>query len=200
MSARHQSQSDASSQITEFIDAMPDWSRDICIRLRTIIHKADPQMVEDWKWGPNFYHNGMVCGFGAFKKHVALAFFQGAQLKDPKKLLTHGDGNAHNRRMQFTQLKDIKEKALIDLIKEAVQINVTGKAVKISAAAKVEIETPADLQKLLDEYKLGEYFDMMAYTHRKEYIMAINEAKKEETRLRRLNKTIEMLLKKKAKA
>ncbi len=157
-------------------------------------------MVEDWKWGPNFYHNGMVCGFGAFKKHVTISFFQGTQLKDPKKLLTHGDGNVHSRRMNFTALKDIKEKALIDLIKEAVQINVTGKAVKISAAAKVEIETPPDLQKLLDAHKLGEYFDMMAYTHRKEYILAINEAKKEETRKRRLDKTIEMLLKKKAKA
>ena len=189
-------QSDASVQISEYIDAMPDWSKAICLKLRTIIHKADPQMVEDWKWGPNFYHQGMVCGFGAFKKHVAFVFFQGAQLKDPKKILSEGDNNVHNRRIHFKNLAEVKEKFLMDYIKEAVQINTTGKAVPISKAATTEIDTPLDLQTLLDENKLSEYFDMLAYTHRKEYITWINEAKKEETRSNRLVKTIEMLLKK----
>lgn len=191
-----QAQSDAAYQITEYINSMPEWSRAICEKLRNIIHKADPQMLEDWKWGPNFYHNGMVCGVGAFKKHVALAFFQGAQLKDPKNMLMHSENNAHNRRIHFKDVKDIKERLLIEMIKEAVQINLTGKAVKISKAATFEIDTPADLQKLLEVNKLTEYFDMLAYTHRKEYITAITEAKKEVTRKKRLDKTIEMLMKK----
>lgn len=191
-------QSDASYQIAEYISAMPEWSKAICIKLRNIIHKADPQMVEDWKWGPNYYHNGMVCGFGAFKKHVAFVFFQGAQLKDPKKLLSQGENNVHNRRIHFKDVNEVKEKVLIEYIKEAVQINTTGKAVGVSKAATIEIDTPNDLQKLLDENKLSEYFDMLAYTHRKEYITWINDAKKEETRANRLNKTVEMLLKKTA--
>jgi hypothetical protein len=191
--------SDASDQISEYIDAMPDWSKTICLKLRTIIHKADPQMVEDWKWGPNFYHQGMVCGFGAFKKHVAFVFFQGAQLKDPKKILSEGDNNVHNRTIHFKSLSDIKEKTLMDYIKKAVQINTTGKSVPISKAATTEIDTPLDLQKLIDDHKLSEYFDMLAYTHRKEYIDWISDAKKEETRLNRLTKTIELLLKKQAR-
>ncbi len=197
MAVKHQS--DASYQITEYIGSMPEWSKDICMKLRNIIHKADPQMVEDWKWGPNFYHNGMVCGFGAFKKHVAFVFFQGAQLKDTKKILLFGENNAHNRGIHFSDASQVKEKILIEYIKEAVQINTTGKAVGISKAAIVEIDTPVDLQKLLDQNKLSEYFDMLAYTHRKEYIIWINEAKKEETRLNRLTKTIEMLLTKQMK-
>lgn len=196
MPARNQSRSDAAYQISEYISAMPEWSRDICTRLRNIIHKVDPQMVEDWKWGPDFYHNGMVCGFGAFKKHVALVFYQGAQLKDINKVLIHGEGNVHNRRIHFKDLKDIREKVLAELIREAVQINVTGRAVVLSEGSGIEIETPADLQQHLDANKLTEYFDMLAYTHRKEYIIWITEAKKEETRTRRLHKTIEMLLKK----
>ncbi|MDI1234065.1 MAG: DUF1801 domain-containing protein [bacterium] len=194
MSGNHQS--DASYQISEYISAMPDWSRAICVKLRNIIHKADPQMVEDWKWGPNFYHNGMVCGIGAFKKHVAFVFFQGAQLKDLKKILSQGETNVHNRRIHFKDVSEIKEKILMEYIKEAVQINMTGRAVVISKAATIEIDTPDDLQKLLDEHKLSEYFDMLAYTHRKEYVTWINEAKKDETRTNRLTKTLEMLLKK----
>lgn len=187
---------EASHQISEYIESMPEWSRNICKKLRTIIHKADPQMHEDWKWGPNFNHNGMVCGFGAFKKHVSFVFFQGAQMKDAKKILQLGGANAHNRMMHILNVKDIKEKVLIDYIKEAVQINMNGKAVGISSPAKVEIETPADLQILLEHTGLSEYFDMLAYTHRKEYILWITEAKKAETREKRLEKTIEMLQKK----
>ncbi len=189
-------QADATYQISEYINSMPEWSREICVKLRTIVHKADPQMTEDWKWGPNFYHNGMVCGFGAFKKHVSLVFFQGAQLKDTKKILSEGGNNAHNRGIHFKELKEVKEKVLIDYIKEAVQLNLTGRAVGISKAAIEEIDTPADLQKLLETNKLTEYFDMLPYTLRKEYINAINDAKKEETRINRICKTIEMLLKK----
>ncbi|MES2616852.1 MAG: YdeI/OmpD-associated family protein [Bacteroidota bacterium] len=187
---------EASHQISEYIESMPEWSRDICKKLRTIIHKADPQMNEDWKWGPNFNHNGMVCGIGAFKKHVSFVFFQGAQMKDAKKILQLGGANAHNRMMHIFNVKDIKEKVLMDYIKEAVQINMNGKAVGISSPAKVEIETPDDLQNLLEQNGLTEYFDMLAYTHRKEYILWITDAKKEETRIKRLDKTIEMLQKK----
>jgi uncharacterized protein YdeI (YjbR/CyaY-like superfamily) len=187
---------DANNLITEYIDSMPEWSREICIKLRNIIHKADPKMIEDWKWGPNFYHNGMVCGFGAFKKHVAFVFFQGSQLKDEKNILSEGDNNVHNRRINYINAKEVKDKILIAYIKEAVQINLTGKAIPLSKAGAAEIETPADLQKEIDANALSEYFDMLSYTHRKEYINWVIEAKKEETRKTRIVKTIEMLIKK----
>ncbi|MBA3683150.1 MAG: DUF1801 domain-containing protein, partial [Bacteroidetes bacterium] len=54
---------DASLKITEYIDTLPDWSQKICKKLRTIILKADPKLIEDWNWGPNYYLEGMVCGF-----------------------------------------------------------------------------------------------------------------------------------------
>ncbi len=194
MSVKHNP--DATVLISEYIHTMPEWSKAICIKLRNIIHKADPKMIEDWKWGPNFFHHGMVCGFGTFKKHVAFVFFQGAQLKDDKKILTEGENNAHNRRINFKDISEIKEKVLMAYIKEAVQLNVTGNAMQFSKAATTEIETPEDLQKEIDANALTEYFDMLAFTHRKEYIQWVIEAKKEETRKNRILKTIDLLKKK----
>lgn len=89
-----------------------------------MILKADPDIIEDWKWGPNYQKNGMVCGFGAFKQHVILTFFQGAILKDPKKILNHGTTNQHNRNIKFKSINDIDEDTLIKYIREAVNNNV----------------------------------------------------------------------------
>lgn len=66
----------ASLLITEYVDALPPFSHEICVKLRELIHAAIPDVIEDWKWGPNFYCHGMVCGFGAFKSHVTIAFFK----------------------------------------------------------------------------------------------------------------------------
>ena len=77
----------ATQEIDRYIAKAPEFARPICARIRALIHKADPDIVEDWKWGPNFNKHGMICGFGAFKEHVSLGFFKGELLKDPKKLL-----------------------------------------------------------------------------------------------------------------
>jgi hypothetical protein len=68
--------SDASFKITDYIESLPDWSQKICITLREISLKSNSEIIEDWKWGPNYYLNGMVCGFSAFKKYVNFVFFK----------------------------------------------------------------------------------------------------------------------------
>lgn len=73
---------DTGKRIESYFDEAPSFAGDICRKLRHIIFKAEPEIVEDWKWGPNYSKNGMVCGIGAFQKHVSLAFFQGAHMKD----------------------------------------------------------------------------------------------------------------------
>ncbi len=188
--------SEATNLINEYIDSMPEWSREICIKLRNIIHKADPKMIEDWQLGPHFHHNGIVCGFVSLKKYVALVFYHGAKLKDEKNNLIEDAHSIDFKKIHYSVVKDIKDKVLINLVKEAVQINVSGKAISTRKENDTEIETPADLQKEIDANALSEYFDILAYTHRKEYINWVNEAKKEETRKIRIVKTIEMLSKK----
>lgn len=182
----------ASELIEEAIAAMEPFGKAICQRLRKIILSADPGLIEDWKWGPNYYLNGMVCGYWAFKKHVALVFFQGDLLKDPKKLLIANEGTRHNRHLRFTDITQVNEEDILELLFEAIDNNKKGLKRTASKEAKT-IDTPPDLGKALKKAKLLAYFDSLAYSHRKEYIQWIGSAKKEETRLRRIEQAIEKL-------
>jgi uncharacterized protein YdeI (YjbR/CyaY-like superfamily) len=178
----------ASHLIDEYIKKAPVFAQPICTKLRQIIRKADPGIVEDWKWGPNFNKKGMVCGFSAFKEHVSFVFFQGAMLKDPKKILALGGSNVHNRTVKFMGLKDIDEKTLIAYIKEAVAPNTRG--VKAQPEKK-QVTVPADLKKALAANKKAHAnFEQLAYTYRKEYIKWIEEAEQPETRQRKIQQTV----------
>jgi uncharacterized protein YdeI (YjbR/CyaY-like superfamily) len=180
---------EASELIDEYISNAAAFAQPICNKLRRIILKSDPRISEDWKWGPNYQKDGMICGYGAFKKHVSLVFFKGSLLKDPASILTEGGTNIHNRSMKFHSVKEIDEKIIIEYIKEAVKLNEKG-----IKAEKKEIEIPPDFQKLLNTNKdVKIIFDKLAYTHRKEYVNWINEAKKDETRKRRISNAIEMI-------
>lgn len=182
---------DAAQLIEEGIDGMEPFAKAICTRLRQIILSADPELIEDWKWGPNYYLNGMVCGYWGFKKHVNLVFFQGALLKDKKKLLIANEGTQHNRHMKFTDIKQVKEEEILELLFEAIDNN--RKGLKLEAPKDKSIATPPDVEKALKKAKLLANFDAMSYSHRKEYIQWIDSAKKEETRLKRIDQAVEML-------
>lgn len=126
---------DAKRMIDAYIAKSAPFAQPICRKLRTIILQAEPQMIEDWKWGPNYYYKGMVCGFGAFKQHVTLIFFRGDAMKDGKNLFVTGESNKHNRNVKFSDVSEIDEKALARYIDEAVRINVKGIAIKERAIA-----------------------------------------------------------------
>ena len=181
---------DAEKRITEAFNKAEKFAQPICKKLREIIHKADPQIVEDWKWGPNFNHNGMVCGVWYFKQHVSITFFRGASMKDPKKLfIQEATPNANNRTIKFRSLDEVDEKALTAYIKEAVQINLKGDAIK----ADKTITLPSDFENLLKKEKLLKQFEALAYTPRKEFVKWIEGAKRIETREARLKKAVEMI-------
>jgi hypothetical protein len=176
-------------RIELYFDEAPAFARDVCQKLRRIIFKAEPEIVEDWKWGPHYSKNGMVCGIGAFQKHVSLAFFRGAHMKDPKRLFVKESAPAKTmRRMRFVSLGEVHEPALISYIREAVALNAAG-----GTSNKATLEVPADLTRVLAKKKLNEFFGSLSYTHQKEYVRWIESAKKEETRKTRILKTVEML-------
>lgn len=182
---------DASALIEEAISQMKPFARTICTKLRQLILSADPEMVEDWKWGPNYYLEGMVCGYWGFEKNVTLTFFQGALLKDKKKILSENTGNVRNRHIKFRDVKEIDEEIILSYLFEAIDNN--RKGIKIKESADKTVEIPDDVKKAFITAKLLPYFESLAYSHRKEYMMWINDAKKEETRLKRIGLAIEKL-------
>lgn len=179
---------DAKALIDEGIASAEAFAQVICKKLRSIIFKAEPAIIEDWKWGPNYYKDGMVCGFWYFKNHVTFTFYQGALLKDKKKVLQMNEGNLHNRHIKYTDVKQIDEKLLIEYLTEAAINNEKG--LKLTEAKDKTVIIPADFKKLLVKNKILKNFENMSYSRRKDYVLWINGAKQEATRIKRMNQGI----------
>jgi len=182
----------ASSLIDEYILNLPDFSRNICETLRELIHKSDNTVIEDWKWKiPVFNKNGMICGFSAFKKHVSLTFFNGAIMGDKHQLFSDDCGAQKMRTIKFNKVSEINKAKLIEYFKEAFLL---GEIKTKKVENKKEIKIPELLQKALESNVLAkENFENMAYTYRKEYANHISDAKRETTKLSRLEKVISNL-------
>lgn len=117
--------SSASSLIDERIEQLADWRGQTLARMRAIIHKADPEIVEEWKWmgTPIFSHAGIICTGETYKSVVKLTFAKGASLKDPSRLFNSSlDGNVR-RAIDIREGEKIDETALKNLIREAVALN-----------------------------------------------------------------------------
>lgn len=99
-------------------------------KVREIIHAADPEIVEEWKWmgTPVFSHGGIVCTGETYKSAVKLTFAKGASLPDPAGLFNSSlEGNVR-RAIDIHEGEKVNEKALKDLIRAAVALNLAGKA------------------------------------------------------------------------
>jgi hypothetical protein len=114
----------ASERIAAYIEGLPPWQRDLLGRIRQLIHDADPEIVEEWKWDtPVFSHAGHVCAIGAFKDHVKLNFFKGASLADPDGLFNAGLEAKTSRAIDLTEGDRVDEDALKRLIRTAIARN-----------------------------------------------------------------------------
>ncbi|HEY4718848.1 MAG TPA: DUF1801 domain-containing protein [Anaerolineales bacterium] len=119
---------DASAQIDQRIKETKDWRGKLMARLRKLIHEADSEITEEWKWGsPIFSHGGMICSLGAFKDHVKVHFFKGAALADPKKLFNAGLDAKAMRAIDFKDGDKVDEKAFKQLIAAGVAYNTSKK-------------------------------------------------------------------------
>jgi hypothetical protein len=124
----------ASAFIDERIKQLGDWRGKTLAKVRDIIHKADPEIVEERKWvsaakpgTPVFSHGGIVCTGETYKNVVKLTFAKGAALPDPAGLFNSSlEGNVR-RAMDIHEGEKINEAALKDLIRAAVALNLKGK-------------------------------------------------------------------------
>jgi hypothetical protein len=118
----------ASAFIDQKIKQLADWRGKMLAKVRDIIHKADPEIVEEWKWRgtPVFSHGGIVCTGETYKSVVKLTFAKGAALKDPSGLFNSSlDGNVR-RAIDIHEGDKVDEAALKDLIRAAVALNIEG--------------------------------------------------------------------------
>jgi hypothetical protein len=116
-----------SQLITNQIAGLPDWRGQMLARLRTLIHEAAPDIVEEWKWDTAVWsQKGNVVAAGAFKDHLKLNFFKGASLEDPQGLFNAGLEAKATRAIDFSEGDEIQEAALKDLIRAAVSYNMSG--------------------------------------------------------------------------
>ncbi len=125
----------ASAFIEEKIKDLGDWRGKTLAKVREIVHAADPEIVEEWKWvkptnpgTPVWSHGGIVCTGETYKNAVKMTFAKGAALEDPSGLFNSSlDGNAR-RAIDIQEGDTVDEAALKDLIRAAVALNLQGKS------------------------------------------------------------------------
>lgn len=130
----------ASALIDKRIEELSGWRGEMLAKLRNIILKADPEIVEEWKWGtPVWSRAGIICTGEAYKKAVKTTFAKGAALNDPSGLFNSSlEGNVR-RAIDFSEGAKVNEAALKALIRAAVAHNLKGKTdVRASGAKRKE--------------------------------------------------------------
>lgn len=124
------SSEEASAKIDLRIQELGDWRGAMLAKMRKLIHQADPEIVEEWKWmgTPIFSHAGIVCTGETYKSVVKLTFAKGALLEDPAKLFNSSlEGNIR-RAIDIKEGEKVNEPALKALIRAAVALNVASKS------------------------------------------------------------------------
>src|ERR1700693_5504561 len=115
----------ASANITQRIQELGDWRGETLAHVRQLIHDADPEIQEEWKWmgTPVWSHDGIVCTGESYKQVVKLTFARGASIRDPKKLFNSSlEGNTR-RAIDLREGEKINEAAFKQLIRAAVAAN-----------------------------------------------------------------------------
>jgi hypothetical protein len=123
-------QESASASIDGKINELGDWRGKTLAKVREIIHKADPEIVEEWKWmgTPVWSHGGIVCTGETYKQVVKMTFARGAALEDPSGLFNSSlDGNTR-RAIDIHESDKVDAAALKDLVRAAVALNLERKS------------------------------------------------------------------------
>lgn len=181
-------------RIDAYITNAAPFARPILAHLRVLVHGTCPEVEETIKWSmPFFQYRGLLCHMAAFKQHCAFGFWKGKQVID------EADEAAMGQFGRIEKLADLPpKKVIVGYLKKAMALNETGvpAATRAKKAAKPEAAIPDDLAAALaskKHAKARKAFDAFSPSHRREYIEWITEAKREDTRAKRLATTLEWL-------
>ena len=178
-------------RVDAYINRAQPFARPILEHLRKVVHTGCPDVGETTKWQmPFFEYKGPVCFMAAFKEHATFGFWKGSLLF----------GNKHKGAMghfgRITSISDLPNvKILIGYVRRATELNEAGvKKARPQLRAKQKITVPSDLKSALQKNaQARKTFENFSYSHKKEYVQWITDAKREETRRRRLKIAIQWL-------
>ncbi len=180
------------------IAAAAPFAKPILEHLRDVAHKALPNAVEEIKWGYAMFlvEGKMVCGFAAFKAHCSFRLV-GSEIKEKLRALGYDPEDSAGALGKITSLKDLpSERKLVALIKEAAKAQLAVKAAgpKKRAAPKPELPVPVELSAALAKNKAAaKHFAAFSPSCRSEYSEWVSEAKREETRAKRVAEAVAWL-------
>ena len=177
--------------VDKYITNAAAFARPILKHFREVVHEACPEVEETLKWSaPFFEYKGVLCGMAAFKEHCAFPFWKG-------ELVVKGaDRSAMGHLGRVKQLSDLPpDKVLMEYIKQAVRLNEEGvKRPVPKKTAKKELVVPDYFMAALNKNKIAlSTFENFTYSHKKEYVEWITEAKREETRASRIATSLQWL-------
>lgn len=184
-------------RVDDYIAKAPEFAKPILTHLRELVHQASPLIQETIKWGfPFFEYKGSVCNMAAFKQHCNFGFWRSSMLSDPQGILAE-ERTAANSLGRITDISNLPtDNILIAYIQEAVALNEKG----VKAPAKPKANMPAVLiipdyfADFLKQHPEAEAkFNQYSYSHKKEYVEWITEAKTEATRQKRMQTAAEWL-------
>jgi hypothetical protein len=179
-------------RVDAYIGKAPDYARPILSHLRDVVHAACPAVEEDIKWGsPHFLHHGMLASMAAFKAHACFGFWRGKEL-----FPDGGETGAMGNFGKLTAVKDLpSKKALAALVKQAMALNESGVArpKKTTTPKPPPVPSPEFAAAIGKSSKAAKAFAAFPPSHQREYIEWIDEARRDETRARRIAQAVEWI-------
>jgi uncharacterized protein YdeI (YjbR/CyaY-like superfamily) len=184
-------------RIDAYIAKQQDFAQPILLHIREVVHAACPDVEETLKWSsPHFDYNGsLMCAMAAFKQHAIFGFWKGKLMKGVSPNRNNG-GEAMGNYGRLTSVKDLpSKKELTALIREAMRLNDEGIVVpRTKPASKPEAKVPAELAAALKKHKAaGAAFKAFSPSQRREYVEWIDDAKRDETKVRRVAQAVEWI-------
>lgn len=169
-------------RVDDYIARSADFAKPILIHLRELIHAGCPEVEETIKWrNPGFMYKGLLCGVAAFKQHCVIGFWKDAILFDRK----NPSAKPFAIPDRITNVAELpSDKILLGYIKEAARLNAGGlKVPKPKSSPKKDLVVPKELISALKKNKKAlSTFEDFSYSHKKEYVEWITDAKREQTR------------------
>ncbi len=176
-------------RVDAYIAQSADFAKPVLNRIRKLVHAACPDVTETIKWSSPFYeHKGILIAMSAFKQHCALIFWKGK--------LIFGKNDQRKKLRRLTSLADLPgDKILSSCIKQAVELNEAGvKTPRSKPKAKAKLVVPDYFLAVLKKNKKAlATFENFSPSCQREYVEWITEAKREETRVKRMQTAIQWL-------
>jgi len=179
-------------RVDEYIANAADFARPILEHLRVLVHRTCPAVEETVKWRmPSFDYHGLMCGMAAFKQHCTFSFW-----KERLVVGDAADAGAHGQFGRIQRLQDLpSDKVLCGYIKKAMQLNESGTSTpRARSSPRPPPATPDDLAAALKKNKKAAgTFAAFSASCKREYVEWITEAKREDTRAKRVATAVEWM-------